>query len=178
MNVSVFAIFTAGEVARRDWADGGGMAKKKHNRPFFTYIQAGVVVYIQHRGMEERTMFGALIKERRLQMGLSLRAFCQRFAEDPGNWSRMERGLLPPPLDSSRMHQIATYLAIPMDSEEFERLVDLAHADRGRVPESIMGDEKLVKLLPVMFRTIRKEPPTDDELFKLADKIREANNPQ
>lgn len=123
-------------------------------------------------------MFGELIKKRRLQTGLSLRAFCQKFNEDPGNWSRMERGLLQPPLDSSRLHQIATHLDISMGTQDFEELVDLAHADRGRIPENIMEDEKLVKMLPVMFRTIRNEPPTDDELLKLADKVREANKPQ
>ena len=37
--------------------------------------------------------FGEHIKARRLEMGLSLRAFCLKNNEDPSNWSKLERGL-------------------------------------------------------------------------------------
>jgi len=42
------------------------------------------------------------------------------------------------------------------------------------IPEDIMSKEKLVSNLPVIFRTLRGEPPTEEELVKLADNIRKA----
>lgn len=122
--------------------------------------------------------FGEIIKRRRLEKGLSLRAFCLEHQEDPGNWSRMERGILPPPIDLSRLYQIAGFLGWGENSPEFENMVIVAHAERGRVPPAIMNDQHLVRLLPVVFRTITKETPTEEQLLHLADRIREANTPK
>ena len=41
--------------------------------------------------------FGAFIKDARINAGLTLRGFCKIMKADPGNWSKIERGLLPPP---------------------------------------------------------------------------------
>jgi hypothetical protein len=56
---------------------------------------------------------------------------------------------------------------------EFKDLIDLANAQRGQIPSDLMANEGVVKQLPIIFRTLRGDPPTEDELMKLADKIGE-----
>ena len=120
-------------------------------------------------------MFGEFIKQRRLELGLSLRAFCIKHAEDPSNWSKMERGILGPPTEYSRLLEIAHHLKLD-DKAGKQKIFDLAAAERGRVPEDIMSEKKLVENLPVVFRTLRGEAPTEEELLKLADLIRKARS--
>jgi transcriptional regulator with XRE-family HTH domain len=122
-------------------------------------------------------MFGKFIRKRRLDLGLSLRAFCMKYSEDPSNWSKMEREVLGPPTDYARLLQIAHYLELSDESSKRE-LFDLAAAERGRVPGDIMSDAQLVENLPVVFRTLRGEAPTEEELVKLADLIRKSRTPQ
>ena len=116
--------------------------------------------------------FGDFLRKRRLSLGSSLRAFCQSFGEDPSNWSKMERGLLKPPSSVSRLCEMAKRLGIE-EMEEKQRFLDLADAERGRIPEDIQKNKRWVSHLPVFFRTIRGEVPTEEELLKLADMIRE-----
>ncbi len=47
-------------------------------------------------------MFGDYLKSRRLERDLTLRDFCRSAGEDPSNWSKVERGILPPPTDEAR----------------------------------------------------------------------------
>lgn len=119
-------------------------------------------------------MFGELVKARRLELGLSLRAFCMRHNEDPSNWSKMERGLLRPPVDYTRLLQIAGYLELTDGDTRRQQIFDLANAERGRIPEDIMSEAELVANLPVLFRTLRGDVPEEDELLRLADLIRKA----
>lgn len=90
----------------------------------------------------------------------------------------MERGIMAPPIDLTRLYQITAFLGWKEDGQEFENMVAVAHAERGRIPPAIMSDQKLVRMLPVVFRTITKEPPTEEQLLRLADSIREANTPK
>lgn len=120
--------------------------------------------------------FGAHIKARRLEMGLSLRAFCMRHDEDPSNWSRIERGLAPPPESYARILQIGQYLGYAEDSPAMADLFDLASLGRGAIPPDIREDKALMAKLPLVFRTLR-DGPTESELMRLADLIREAQTP-
>ena len=43
--------------------------------------------------------FGPFIKLIRSRQELPLRLFCEEHGYDPGNYSKMERGLRPPPSD-------------------------------------------------------------------------------
>jgi hypothetical protein len=84
----------------------------------------------------------------------------------------MERGLLKPPSSVSRLCEMAKRLGIE-EIEEKQQFLDLADAERGRIPEDIQKNKRWVSHLPVFFRTIRGEVPTEEELLKLADMIRE-----
>jgi transcriptional regulator with XRE-family HTH domain len=120
--------------------------------------------------------FGVHIKARRLEMGLSLRAFCMRYGEDPSNWSKIERGLAPPPESYARILQIGLYLGYAEDSPAMADLFDLASLSRGTIPQDIREDKALMAKLPLVFRTLR-DGPTESELMQLADLIREAQTP-
>ena len=47
--------------------------------------------------MKTMPAFGEFFKVKRQALGLTLREFCLKHKLDPGNLSRMERGLLAPP---------------------------------------------------------------------------------
>ncbi len=120
--------------------------------------------------------FGEHIKERRLEMGLSLRSFCTQHGEDPSNWSKLERGMAPPPESFERILQIGQYLDYVEDSPEMQRLFDLASIGRGALPPDIRKDKALMDKLPLVFRTLR-DAPTESDLMRLADIIRDAHSP-
>ncbi len=50
--------------------------------------------------MLTENLFGAFVRTTRKALGLNLREFCRRNGFDPGNISRLERGLTPPPQGS------------------------------------------------------------------------------
>ncbi|MCX7013102.1 MAG: helix-turn-helix transcriptional regulator [Candidatus Sumerlaeota bacterium] len=123
-------------------------------------------------------IFADFVREHRLALNLSLRAFCQKHGEDPSNWSKMERGVLRPPESSERLLDIAHKLRIASNERLKRQLFDLAAAQSGRIPEDIMCDAGLVAKLPVVFRSLRGDEPTEDELMRLADLIRNEATPR
>jgi len=118
-------------------------------------------------------MYGEYIKELRLEKGLSLREFARRIEEDPSNWSKIERGILPPPKDSLKVLAIAETLEIPEGSEEWNKLEDFAAVDTAAIPKYIMEDKEVVELLPAFFRTVGSVRPTREDIEKLIAKLKE-----
>ena len=122
--------------------------------------------------MKPNSFFGSYFKEMRKQRGLTLRQFCLQNGLDPGNLSKMERGLLPPPSSKEKLEEYAGYLQIKSGSNEWYQFFDLASACSGKIPEDMMNDEELVLKLPLVFRTLRGQKPTEDQLRSLAKLIR------
>jgi len=120
--------------------------------------------------------FGEHIKTRRLELNLSLRAFCALHGEDPSNWSKLERGLLPPPEQEGRLIQIGGYLNYSPRSPEMCDFLELASIGRGEIPQAILSEPALMEKLPLVFRTLR-EAPTESELLRLAEMVRGAHSP-
>ena len=56
--------------------------------------------------------FGEFVKARRQARGLTLRVFCEKNGFDPGNLSRLERGLTPPPHDEKKLAEYALALGL------------------------------------------------------------------
>lgn len=115
--------------------------------------------------------FGQLLKELRLKTGQTLREFCSRHGFDPGNYSRIERGLFAPP-QGEKIKDYAAALGVEVGSDTYVDLLDRAAADRGELPHDLLSNEQLVAELPVLFRTLRSRPLDDDKLDKLAELIR------
>lgn len=114
--------------------------------------------------------FGAFIKEMRIRGGWTLRAFCRSLNLDPGNWSKVERGILPPPKSKKVLRDIAETLRLAEDSEEWHELIDLASISF--IPKDLLDDQSVVEKLPVFFRTLRGEKPARQELDDLIRKIK------
>jgi len=116
--------------------------------------------------------FGALLKRLRLKKGLSLREFCLKNGLDPGNHSRLERGMFPPPQDVDRLQKYAEALGIERGSDEWMDLFDTAAAERGEIPADLMSDDEVVDKLPVLFRTMRAKQVSPDQLDELVERVR------
>ena len=121
---------------------------------------------------ERRDIFAHFFKEMRLQTGLSLRQFCMEHGLDPGNISRIERGIASPPQSREKLEEYASYLGIDKDSDDWFNFFDYAAAATGRIPHDVMSDEELVKKLPVVFRTLRGQTLSADKLKELAETLR------
>jgi transcriptional regulator with XRE-family HTH domain len=123
---------------------------------------------------ENKTTFASYFKELRKEKRITLRAFCEAAGADPGNISRMERGGMIPPQDRLILTRYAQALGLVEGSDEWYRFFDFAAADRGMIPQDLMEDAELVKQLPAFFRTLRGQKPTEDELRKVLQKIKES----
>lgn len=118
--------------------------------------------------------FGEFIRMSRAALRLSLRAFAEKAGMDPGNASRLERGRMAPPEGSEVLGRIAFALELREKTREYERLMDLAAAAKGRVPQDLLSDEEVAAKLPILFRTLRSKPLSGEQLEKLIDSIRKA----
>lgn len=117
--------------------------------------------------------FGKLFKKHRMETGKTLREFCRENGLDHGNMSRMERGRLKPPTGET-LDKYLEALGIEAQSDLWYHFHDVASACAGEVPDGIMSDEEVVKKLPVVFKTLRRRRPTDEEIKALIDLIRGA----
>ena len=115
--------------------------------------------------------FGEFIKNLRIDKRMTLREFCRLTKLDPSNWSRIERGLAPPPKSKSVLQGIAEILKIKEGSEEYLTLFDLAAISH--IPTDLLSDQQVLDKLPVFFRTIRGKKPSRQELEELIRIIRE-----
>ncbi|HVA47894.1 MAG TPA: helix-turn-helix transcriptional regulator [Pirellulales bacterium] len=118
--------------------------------------------------------FGSLLKKLRLASGVTMREFCLRHGLDPGNYSRLERGLFPAPQKEELLTKYAEALGLKRGSDEWLEFFDVAAASRGELPRDLLGDEELVGKLPALFRTIRGKPVSAEQLDALIDRIRES----
>ena len=122
-----------------------------------------------------KTTFSNFIRTKRIAAGLTLREFCRLSGFDASNWSKVERGLLTPPQSKKILNEIATTLKIKEGSQEYKEIIDLAALSS--IPEDLIESE-ILEQLPVFFRTVRGEKPTEEELKTLLNKIRSAWTPE
>jgi hypothetical protein len=83
--------------------------------------------------------------------------------------SKIERGVLPPPDAPEKLAEYARMLEIGEGSKEWAAFFDLAAASKGKIPDEIMENERIVRALPIMFRRLRRETLSDDELQQLIE---------
>lgn len=129
------------------------------------------VVFLYHTNRTIMKTFADFIRKERIAAGLTLREFCRLTGFDASNWSKIERNLLPPPQSRNVLESIASVLSIVPGSQVYKELMDLAALSS--VPEDLIEPE-ILEQLPVFFRTVRGEKPTEEELKTLINKIRSA----
>lgn len=118
------------------------------------------------------SVFGSYLKKLRMAKGQTLRDFCLAHGFDPGNYSKLERGILPPPQRTDLLEKYAQALGIVQGSDEWIEVFDLAAAARGEIPHDLLSDEKLLEKLPVLFRTLRGNRVSPDKLDTLINIVR------
>ena len=115
--------------------------------------------------------FGEFFKAKRIALDKTLRQFCLDHDLDPGNISRLERGLFPPP-QHQKLEEYAKLLALKEGTDDWYQLFDLAAAEAGKIPQDILDDKQVVEKLPILFRTLRGKKSSDKKLNKLVRKIK------
>ena len=116
--------------------------------------------------------FGDYLKRIRIDNGYSLREVCQKLDYDYSNWSKIERGVIPPPSDERTLKQWAAVLGIRSGaSKEF---IHLALIAQGIIPSQVIANKKAKELLPAFFRTMGNIKPSKEEIEKLIDLLRKS----
>jgi transcriptional regulator with XRE-family HTH domain len=118
--------------------------------------------------------FGEFFKQRRIVLRKTLRQFCQENRLDPGNISKLERGLLPPPQDRSKLEEYAKCLRIKEGSDDYYTFFDLARISAGQIPEDVLADSVVADKLPILFRTLRGQKVSEEKLKELVEIIKRA----
>lgn len=122
--------------------------------------------------MKTLPAFGKFFKAKPRSLGRTLREFCLKHKFDPGNLSRMERGLLAPPQGREILGKYARALELKSGGDDWYAFFDLAAAAKGRVPEELLENEEIVAKLPLIFRTLRGKRLTEQQLSELVKEIR------
>ena len=121
-----------------------------------------------------KSPFGSFFKELRIRQEMTLRQFCNAHGYDPGNISKLERGLLPPPESDAKLTEYAKALRIRRGSDAWYQFFDLARAARGKLPPEVLRKRDVVARLPLLFRTLRGQKVSEQKLNELIEMIRRA----
>ncbi len=124
--------------------------------------------------MPAKITFGEFFKEKRINLKKTLRQFCADNKLDPGNISRLERGIMPPPQGSDKLEEYAKYLHIKKGTDDWYKFFDLAAVEAGRIPAELLKDARVAASLPILFRTLRGKKISEKKLDELVEMIRKA----
>lgn len=116
--------------------------------------------------------FGDNLKKTRIACNLSLREVCKKTGYDASNWSKVERGIISPPSDETILSKWAQALGLKNGSAEYRQFLDEAQISQGIIPRDILAEKGAVNYLPAVFRTLRNEKPTRQEIDHLIELIR------
>jgi transcriptional regulator with XRE-family HTH domain len=113
--------------------------------------------------------FGDFVRARRTELGFTLRDFCSTFGYDPSNWSKIERGKLPPSDDQHILDVWAEQLNIKKGTNNWQLFSDLAFQDRGKIPTDILGNDVYADALLQFYKILRERQPTHEDIDTLVD---------
>ncbi len=119
--------------------------------------------------------FGETVKNLRIAQKVTLRQFCQEHGYDPSNWSKIERGINPPPKDEETLTRWAKVLGLKPKTEALKDFMLEAEVSRGNIPREVMNDPALLEKLPAFFRSVRGSEAGGRELDNLIENIRKAH---
>lgn len=122
--------------------------------------------------MAPSSRFGDFFKAKRIALGVTLRQFCLEGGLDAGNLSRLERGMIPPPRSREKLEDYAKLLHLKQDSDDWMTFFDLAAAEAGRIPQDLLNDEEVLEKLPILFRTLRGQKVSEEQLDDLVKKLK------
>ena len=117
--------------------------------------------------------FGAIIRERRSELRLSLRDCALQANMDFGNLSKIERGRMAPPQDPEVVDRLISALGLE-GTDRANVLRDAAALENGRIPAGALADEAVMAALPIFLRTAQNRQLDEATAEKLVDMIRNA----
>lgn len=118
-------------------------------------------------------LFGELIKEKRLSLGLTLREFCRTKGQDAANISRIENGIVPPPKNKEKLEALALAYEVVPDTAEWVNFFDYAAAANKTISEDLLkNNPNVIHLLPAFCRTARKKKITKKDINDLLEIIK------
>lgn len=120
------------------------------------------------------TSFGNFFKERRISLGITLRQFCEKHGFDPGNISKLERGLFAAPQSGEKLEEYAKALELKQGSTEWIEFFDLAAISSRNWDVMKLKDDRLVDRLPLLFRTLDNKELTAEKLDEIIELIKRA----
>jgi len=115
-------------------------------------------------------MFNETVKTLRLQRRLTLRDFCAKVGVDPSNWSKVERGVNPPPGDIGFLERLAEFFGL--EGSEKLAFMDEAALQRREIPPDVADHAILQRALPAFFRAARGHELTEEELNRLSEDVK------
>lgn len=116
--------------------------------------------------------FGEFFSAKRKELGKTLREFCRENGFDPGNISKIERGVSAPPQSHEKRRQYAAALNIREGSDDWLEFCDLASISTGKIPQDIVSDKELLAAVPILFRSIRKDGVDKEKIDALLNAIK------
>ncbi|MFT5470529.1 MAG: transcriptional regulator with XRE-family HTH domain [Verrucomicrobiales bacterium] len=117
--------------------------------------------------------FGELIKDLRIMKRLTLRQFCQQLGLDPSNWSKIERGLNPPPKDADTIERWGDFFELTGDDRH--EFLDAAAVARMELPRDMIENKQLLTKLPAFFRVLRANAQDEQRIEELAAECTKAH---
>ena len=112
--------------------------------------------------------FNEFVREKRKELNMTLRKFCQTKGYDTAYISRLENGLLNPPKEKKKLEALAFALEIEENTAEWVAFFDLAAASHLSIPEDIKKDfPEIVRFLPAFYRTLRNESCSEKKIENL-----------
>lgn len=133
----------------------------------------------QKKSDTDRYGFGDWVRGYRAEKQITLREFCRRGDVDPGNWSKLERGVMAPPSDKELQRLIVREI-IGLDERHPDyykvfALMDNAQAAISR-SEPPHGPD-LIGALPMFVTKSDGTRLTAEELDKIVAFVREEETP-
>ncbi|MDZ4661483.1 MAG: helix-turn-helix transcriptional regulator [Pseudomonadota bacterium] len=116
--------------------------------------------------------YGEFIKAKRAERRLTLRRFCELNNFHPGNISKLERSLMPPPQSEEKLAEYAKALGIKKGSDEYIQLFDLASAGNRLFTVKNISNADVLEKLPAFFRTLDKKGLTSDKLERIIELVK------
>ncbi len=118
--------------------------------------------------------FSEFFKEKRTALGLTLRQFCQKNGFDPGNISKLERGVFAAPQTEEKLEDYAKALKLKKGSDEWIQFFDLAVISNRDLGMMKLKNESIIEKLPVLFRTLDNKELTPEKMDEIIELIKRA----
>ena len=124
--------------------------------------------------MSSNKNFAEFFKDKRIVLGLTLRQFCQKNGFDPGNISKLERGVFIAPQSEEKIEEYAQALGLKKGSDEWIQFFDLAAVSSRNMDMMKLNNGNLMERLPLLFRTLDNKELTEEKLDQIIELIKQA----